>query len=160
MASFSSAFTQLPIDWIVIGALVALIALDALRSGSNRATTIALAAPFAFLFMTGLPTTAVLGTLSSQLQAGAAQGLLFGALFVALFFVFYRIVDSFSETGGVVQALLAGVSATAVFVVVWLQVPALQSLWQFGPQVQLVFGEAYRLWWMLAAYLALAFVRS
>lgn len=31
---------------------------------------------------------------------------------------------------------------------------------RFGDQVQAVFGEAYRFWWLAASYITLAAVRS
>ena len=160
LPSLTSLPMNWPTDWIILGAIAAIIALDALRSGSSRAVALSLAAPLALLLTNAIPQAALLGPVSTQLTTTAAQALLFGAVFVMLFFALYRIVYSFSETGGVVQALLSGIAAATMLIVVWLQVPALLSLWHFGPQVQLVFGEVYRLWWLVAALIALAFVRT
>ncbi len=156
----TSLLAHWPTDWILLGAFAVFVALDALRSGSARAATLALAAPLSLVLVDALPQTFLAGSLSQQFAAPAAQVVLFALIFGVLFLLIHRIVYSFSENGGVLQALIAGVAATAAVAVVWLQIPALQSLWQFGPQAQLVFGEAYRLWWLIGAYTALAFVRS
>jgi hypothetical protein len=160
LGSLSGVIAHWPTDWIIIGAFAAVIALDTMRSGSARAATLALVAPLSLLMVNMVPQAFIAGQVSQQLTAPAAQVLLFAVIFGVLFLVIHRIIFSFSENGGPIQALIAGLSATAVFVVVWLQVPALESLWHFGPQVQLVFGEVYRLWWLIGAYIALAFVRS
>ncbi|OGG53886.1 hypothetical protein A3H16_00350 [Candidatus Kaiserbacteria bacterium RIFCSPLOWO2_12_FULL_53_8] len=156
----ANIFSHWPTDWIIIGALVAFIALDALRSGSARAASLVLALPATVLLTNALPQAVVVGPLSAQFTAPAAQLIIFAAIFVLLYIACHRIIFTFSEDGGVLQALITGVSATVVLVVILLQVPGLQSLWHFGDQVQLVFGEAYRFWWLLAAYGGLAFVRS
>jgi hypothetical protein len=39
----TSLISHWPIDWIILGAFAVLIGLDAIRSGSNRAASIALA---------------------------------------------------------------------------------------------------------------------
>jgi hypothetical protein len=149
-----------PTDWIVVGALAALIALDALRSGSARAIAVAIAAPLALVLSSTLSSAFLFVSIAPQLQSPAAQALTVGVLFVLLFFLIHRLVRSFGELGGPLQALVAGIAAAAVVLVVWQQVPALQSLWHFGPQVQLVFGATYRFWWMLLAYAGLAYIRG
>ncbi|MBI4090795.1 MAG: hypothetical protein HY422_02120, partial [Candidatus Komeilibacteria bacterium] len=64
------------------------------------------------------------------------------------------------EEGLTIQAAIAGVAAAGVVVTMWVATPPLQSLWQFGPQVQEIFGETYRFFWLISAFAALAFVRS
>ena len=152
--------THLPVDWIIIGVLVIVIAFDAIRSGSARAATLALTAPLTLLLFGALSHAAIAGPVVAQFSAVSAQMLLFGAVFVVTFLFMSRIVDSFSGNGGVLQGLLAGIAGTVVLLVISLQVPALQTLWHFGPQVQLIFGEAYRFWWLLVAFAVLAFVRG
>ena len=158
--SFSGILANLPTDWILLGVLAVITALDVLRSGSTRAATVAIVAPLTLLVTATLPGAVIAGPVSQQFTQPAAEALLFGVIFIILFLFVYRILNTFSENGGVVQASITGVAAVAVLVVVWLQVPALQSLWQFGPQVQMVFGESYRFWWLVAAYAGLAFVRG
>jgi len=160
IASFPISSAYFSIDWILIGVLVVVIALDAMRSGSARAGSIAIAAPLALLLSGAVSQAAFIGSVVGQFSGASAQALLFGAIFIVTFLFVNRIVDSFSGSGGLVQATFAGIAATAVLLVVWLQVPGLQSLWHFGPQIQMIFGEAYRFWWLIVAYAALAVVRS
>ncbi len=152
--------TQWPTDWIIIGAFAAFMALDALRSGSTRAAALMLSLPAALLVTNALQGSFFLGPLSAQFTAPNAQAGIFVAIAIFLYLAVHRAIFSFSDSGGVVQALIAGLAVAVVFVVVWLQVPALQSVWQLGPQVQAVFSETYRFWWLIASYVALAFVRS
>ena len=159
-SAWGSTFSALPMDWIIIAILIALIALDTLRSGTARAAALMLSLPAA-LFLTGvLPKAALIGPASAQFTAPLAQVAIFVIIFGALYIVAHRTIFSYSEGAPVIQAIITGLAATIVLVVVFLQVSALQSLWSFGPQVQAVFGEAYRFWWLLLSYAALAFVRS
>lgn len=160
IASLPISPAHLSIDWIIIGVLAIAIALDAIRSGSARAASLALAAPLTLLLFNALSQAMILGAIVVQFSGTSAQMLLFAAIFIAMFLFVNRIVDSFSENVGIARAAIAGVAATAVLLEVWLQVPGLQSLWHFGPQIQTMFGEAYRFWWLLIAYAALAFVRG
>ncbi|MDP2648684.1 MAG: hypothetical protein Q8P19_02180, partial [bacterium] len=86
---------------------------------------------------------------------------LFFVMLVALFFFSRRIIGFWSDSREcVVQALMAGLATTIIALVVWLQIPSLDAVWHFGPQIQNVFSEAYRFWWLLISFAALAFVRS
>lgn len=158
--ALSSVLTNWPIDWVIVGAFAVLVALDTMRSGSARAASLSIAAPLTLLLVAALPGAFLAGQAVQQLTAPAAQVLLFAVIFGVLFLVIHRIIYSYSEVGGPLQAVIAGAAAAAVFATVWIQIPALQSVWHFGPQVQAVFGEAYRLWWLLAGYLAFAVIRG
>ncbi len=150
-----------PTDWIIIGAIAVFIALDTLRSGGTRASALALALPVGLFTLDALPRALFIGSVSKQFSTPVLQAVLFGIVFVALYVLIYRIIGFYStSTGAPIEALLTGLAATAILMVVWLQVPALNSLWHFGSQVQAVFGESYRFWWLAASYLALAFARS
>lgn len=159
--SLSSLVTQWPTDWIILVALAVFVAFDALRAGSNRAATLALAAPLSVVAFNELSQTAFISTFLAQFSAPLAQAVLFGILIIIFFLFIRRIVGLWGDTSeGPLQALIAGVACAGIVATVWLQVPALDSLWHFGPQVHLVFGEAYRLGWLLAGTAALAYVRS
>ena len=160
LGSLSVSTLHVPTDWILLAVFALIVALDTYRSGSARAVTLTLVAPLTMILITVLPQAIILGPLSQQFSAPAAQTLLFGVIFAVLFLVMHRIVYSFSENGGALQAPIAALAATAVLAVVWLQAPALVYLWHFGPQVQLVFGEGYRFWWLLGAYVALSAIRG
>ena len=159
VTSWGFAFTNWPTDWIVIGAVAMLIALDSLRSGRARASALALSLPATLLITSALPHAAFLGTLGAT-TSSVMQVVVFTGIFIAMYISAYRMIFSFSDGGGVIQSLVAGIAAAIILTVVWLLVPALHSIWHFGPQVQAVFGEAYRFWWLLASFAALAFVRS
>lgn len=158
--AWGAVFTQWPTDWFIIGAVAALMALDALRSGSARAASLALSLPVTLFLLEALPEAMFVGPMVAGLTSPMEQLVIFVVLFVAAYLGAHRIIFTFSDGGGVVQAIIAGLAGAIVLIVVWLQVPGLQSIWHFGDQVQAVFGEAYRFWWLVAAYAGLAFVRS
>ena len=160
IASLPTSFAHVSMDWVIVAVLVILISLDAIRSGSARAATLAISAPLTLVLFNALSHAAIAGPVAAQFSGVSAQMLLFGVVFVVTFLMINRIVDSFSGTGGVVQAVIAGIAGTAVLLAVWVQVPGLQSLWHFGPQVQMIFSESYRFWWLLASYIGLAAIRS
>lgn len=157
----TNLFTHWPTDWIIIGAIAVFIALDTLKNGGTRASALALSLPATLFVLEALPRALFIGAISKQFSTPVLQAVLFGIVFVTLYILIYRIIGFYStSTGAPVEALLTGLAATAILVVVWLQVPALDSLWHFGTQVHAVFGEAHRFWWLAASYLALAFARS
>lgn len=157
----SNALTHWPTDWIIIGAVAALVAFDTLRNGGTRASALALALPAALYVLAALPKALFIGDVSKQFSTPLLQTVLFGIVFVALYVLTYRIIGFYStSTGAPIEALLTGLAATAILLIVWLQVPSFDSLWHFGPQVHAVFAESYRFWWLGASYLALAFARS
>ena len=55
------------------------------------------------------------------------------------------------------QSLLSGIAATLILLLVWLQVPSLDSIWHFSDEIRMLFGEAYRLLWLILAFLLMAF---
>lgn len=148
-------------DWIIVAALVIVIAFDTLRSGSNRASALALALPTTLLVREQLSSAAFVSGLVGQFSTPLLQVVLFAILFVPLYFFSYRIIGAWgSSSGRPVEALLTGLASTAIVVIVWLSIPALDAVWHFGPQAQYVFSESYRFWWLLVSYGALAFARS
>ncbi len=151
---------QWPTDWIIIVAVAIFIALDARRSGTARAAPLMVSLPAVLLITNTLPDAIFLGVLSVQITAPLAEAAIFVGIAILLYFVAHRAIFSFSEGGGVVQALIAGFAASVILVIVWLQVPALESVWSFGDQVRMIFGEAYRFWWLIAAFAGLTFARS
>lgn len=158
--AFSTISSHWPTDWITIGAFAAFVALDSLRNGPARAASVALALPATLLLVGALPQALFLASFSLQFETPVGQLIIFAIVFGLLFFAIHRVVFNFSESRGPLQALMAGLAAAVILVVVWLQVPALQSVWDFGPQVEAVFGETYRFWWLVASYVALVFTRS
>ncbi|MBI5470004.1 hypothetical protein HY968_01620 [Candidatus Kaiserbacteria bacterium] len=161
MDIFSAAFFASQLDWIIIAVVAVLISLECFRAGPARAISIALSFPLALLLRDSLSNAAYAGPLAASLTTPVLQAALFGILFGGSFFLVYRMTYSFDVgSPGLAQAILCGAAATAVIVAVWIMTPVLQDIWHFGPNVQSVFGAAYRLWWLLAAYFALAFARG
>lgn len=152
---------SVPMDWIFLGGATILIAFDVLRNGASRAAALAIALPGAVLLKILLPSAFLLGSLSADPSGTVADGLLFLALVVALYLLVRRMDRSYAGDGGqAIQALLCGAATVAIFAVLWLQVPALAALWQFGPDVSMIFGAQYAFWWLIGSYAVLAFLRD
>lgn len=161
LAALMSVFSNIPLDWVVIAVFAFIMAADALRGGPSRATALALALPLTLLVAGALPDARLMGGIASQLTSPLLSVIFDGILLVIVFICMYRITDTYSaDSAHPIQALFSGVAVAAIAVVVWLQIPALDSVWHFGPQIQALFGEVYRFWWLLIAYIALAFARG
>src|SRR3989338_2929609 len=157
----ANSLSAIPTDWIVIVSFAILIAFDSVRPGTARASALALSLPVTLFLISALPHAKVLSGIAGQFATPALKAVLFGIVFVVAYILVRRMsVPNRNNSGASIQALIAGVATVAVVVVVWLQVPELQSVWHFGAQVQSVFGEAYRFWWVTGAFVALAFVES
>lgn len=160
LSGIGNFFAYIPLDWIIIAALAILLAFDCLRSGTKRVIALSLAFPLAYLLFASISSARFLSSLSAQSASPMLQSLLFGAILVGMYFMMRRISSGYGRSEiALAQSAIASLAASAIVIVIWLQVPALQSIWHFGPQIQAVFGEAYKFWWLLAAYAALAFVR-
>ena len=154
-------FARGSVDWIIIGALCALIAAESLRGGSNRAVSLALALPLTLFMREALTDAALVGPLAASLSTPLLQTLLFTGILVLVYLLVHRVIMFYgNSSGSVLSALLVGAGCTMLLVITWLEVDALHSLWQFGPQVQALFSQGYRFWWILVSYAALAFARS
>jgi len=150
-------FTNLMFDWLIVGALVLLLTLDAARSGSNRVTALALSFPLSASLFSVLPGTLFVGAL----VAGASpfvQGIIALGLVVILFILAYRILDSYGEPSFFL-GILAGIAGAVVVVTVWVGFDSVHALWKFGPSVTAVFGDTYAVLWILGAFAVLAFAR-
>lgn len=155
------SFASLSFDWIIIAVFALIAAFDAYRSGSGRVAAFSLALPLSAFMLPLIAKTAILGGLSAQFATPVLRVVLWVIVFGILFALISRVTYSYSDASNrPIQALIAGIAASVVLVVMWLQLPMLEILWDFGPSVTAVFGEAYRFLWLLVAYFALAFVRS
>jgi hypothetical protein len=161
MSGVFSLFTALPVDWLILGGIAVVVALDSLRSGIGRAISLSLALSLALLIFPLVEQTVFIGTLEI-LQTPAMQAALFGALTAALFLLMRRLGFDYLDSGmgEPVQALLAGAATAVVLICVWLQVPILNDWWTFNTTIQTFFAEQYRLLWLLGAYAVLAFARG
>ncbi len=154
------SFNTLPIDWIILAAIALVIGIECFRSGPARSTALALALPLALVLREALSHAAFIGTLVTSLTMPLAQAAILIALIVGCYVVVSRMTDTFGGAGGILQALLMGIAVSAMVAVIWIDTSALQSVWHFGPSIQMIFGEAYRFWWLLIALLAIGFARS
>ncbi|HWO07221.1 MAG TPA: hypothetical protein VNM40_01400 [Candidatus Paceibacterota bacterium] len=161
MEALSGVFDAVPIDWLVLGGITVVVALDVLRAGLGRAIAISIALPLAAFLFTLVDETVVLGSLDA-LSGATAQAGLFAVLAVALFFLVSRMGLDYVDggMGEPVQALLAGGATAAIFASIWLQMPILSEWWSLSDQVQAIFAPAFRFWWIVGSYAALAFARG
>ncbi len=160
LESLTGFFTGGSLDWFILAGCAGVLALDAVRSGPARAAALALSLPVALFLSQAITKAVLLGTFAAQFATPAGQLTVLAVVFVLAYICTYKMIASFSNGVGALEALIAGLGATVVLVVVFLEITALGAIWQFGDQVQAIFGAAYRFWWLIAAYLGLAFVRS
>jgi hypothetical protein len=154
-------FSSLPADWIIVGSFGVLALVDALRVGSARISTLAVAALITLVVHQTFAPAVFLGALSATLSTPVLQAALFGVLYVIVFIFIRRVYIDYGELQGQpLQAIVAAVAVTALMLVVWVQVPALQAVWHFGGQVAAVFGDSFRFWWIFASLGALAFAKA
>ena len=156
----ASAFSQIPIDWLIIAVFFITVTVDAVRAGSVRACAFALSLPVSFFLFQLIPQTIVLGPLTAAFQSPIEKAVIFLILEVVLFVCVHQMLFSYDRYSSVFSAVVAGLSATVVVLVIWIQIPALQSLWHFDGQVQTIFGGSYSFLWLIASYLGLAFIGS
>jgi len=153
-------FTNIPVDWAILAVSAIFAAFDVVRNGAKRVSMLALALPATVLLISALSNDAILGPLSKQFSTPVLQAVLFAIILTVMYVLAGRLGISYGgESGQPLQALLGGLAVTAILVCIWVTTPALQSVWHFGPQVQEIFGESYRFWWILGSYGALAFIR-
>lgn len=134
---------------------------DALRSGSGRVSTIAIAALVTLAVYAAVPQAAYLDVLTRQLSTPVLQAALFGVIFMLTFLLVRKMFYDYDEMHGQpIPAIFAALAVTIIIIAVWLQAPALEAVWRFGPQVKSIFGEAFRFWWLLIALAALAFAKA
>lgn len=149
-----------PIDWLILGAVAIAFALDSMRSGTAKSTAAILAALTAPLVLTWATSAVALASVAAQFDSSTAQAILFGTVFFAMAFLFYRIVFTYADAPGIIKPVVLGVSTMIIVTLTWLHVPALDALWHFGASVRTVFADQYRLWWTLASLIGVGYVRG
>jgi|GEM_PF-650248 hypothetical protein len=159
--TLATSISHISIDWFIFAALIVLLTIDALRSGSGRTAAIALALPAAGLFFEGLSKTAVIGQLVATAASPLAQAILFIALVVGLYFVINRMMPHYDDiSGSPLLGVLSGLATAVAIMATWVHLPFLAAIWHFGGPTVHLFDDPFRLWWLLASFLALAFVRG
>ena len=161
MGNIAGFIQAVPIDWFILGGILVLVGLDTLRCGIGRACALAVALPLALFLHSLIDSAAFLGGVGFFASSTGSVGV-FAALLIASYILVRRMGLDYIDggMGQPVQALLAGAAVTAIFAVVWLQLPLFDSLWHFDTQVSAIFAEQFRLFWLLGAYAALAFARG
>lgn len=157
-ASYIPALALPSLDIIIIAGVFGFIALDAMRSGTDRAAAVVIALLSASLLTNLLWSAAFVGASVAGLAATVHAGI-FGAVAVIAFLLAGRIVRSVGG-GGFIQAALAAFSATAIALVIWHMTPALFALWDFNAAINAIFAEGYRFWWIAVSLALLAFARG
>jgi hypothetical protein len=156
----SNFLSHLPIDWIILFVLTVFFASEVVRAGSSKIYGLVLALPTAILLSDVLPKAGIIGSISSQLSSPVLRTVVFGIIFACSYIIVRRVMPYGRSGGGLLQGAISGIAATAIVVVIWIQVPELKSVWSFGGQVQNVFGELYQFWWLAGSYSALAFAKN
>lgn len=153
--------SAIPLGWIIVAVLFMLFTFDAMRSGSGRVAVLVLSSIVSVFLYDLAPHTAVLGSLlTPDVKAPILAGI-FAIVFVITYLLIYRGTATFSGiSGGLFFSLLAGICGSITLLVAWQQVPALVQVWNFGTQIQTVFGAAFALPWLLLCLVILAFIRS
>jgi hypothetical protein len=161
METITGFFSSVPLDYFIIGGIILIVAVDSLRSGIGRAAAVSVALTLAFVFHQFLASAAFLGTLP-MLSSGIAAAGAVGGLVVLAYFLVRRMGLEYIDggMGQPIQAAIASLAVTIILIVTWLGIPALTDVWQFNSQIQSLFAESYRLFWLLGAFAALAFARG
>lgn len=161
MEMVSNFFTGVPIDWIVLAGLIFVLTIDSLRSGMGRAASLAIAFPLAAILFSLIGSAAFIGNLGF-IDSVTGAAVAFGALVIVAYVFGRRMGIDYMDSGigQPVQSFLAAVAATAIIVLVWLGLPELHDLWFPEAQLQAIFADAYRLWWLLGAFAILIFARG
>ena len=146
----------------MLGGVALILAADSLRSGMGRAAALAVALPLTLVLHSFLKTAVVLGSVSALSGSSMVQAGVFAVLLALSYFMVRRMGLDFLNggTGQPIQAILVGVAAAAILAIVWLQVPVLSQILPFSGQTKAILAEQFRFWWLLGAYLALAFARG
>lgn len=158
--ALQSFLSSVPVGWFALIIAGIVIIFDAMRSGSNRAAVFSLAFPFALTVYSLLHSAVLIGPIIAG-GSTSLQAIIFLASAVASYLIIDRILMSFGGfPNGFITALFAAVAVIIVTLAVWAQAPGLSSFWYFGSGTAAAFSAAYRLWWLLAAYIALIFSRA
>jgi len=158
--ALTGAFAAVPIDWLVLGILAFIAAVDILRAGARRICVASLALPVALLLFSTMQDAAFVNSFMAQLSAPLVQTALIGGLFVVMYVLISRLGLSWGdESGQVLQAALGGVAFAVIVATFWVATPELAPIWKFGAQASEIFGEQYRFFWILGGYGIFAYIR-
>lgn len=160
LSSALTIFSKIPIDWMIIGIFFLIVTVDAIRAGCVRAASLAISFPISVYLYQMVSQTILLSTIDAQFKSNLEQALIFAILEVIVFVCLHQMLYSFDAYTSIMSAVVCGIAATVAVLTVWTNMPLLQAIWAFNPQIQAIFDASYRLLWLLASYLALAFIGS
>ncbi len=161
VAALQSMFTTMPAGFVAIGLFATLITVLTLRFGASLAIAFSLALLLGNTFFGVLPDSFMLGGILSGITSPYVAAGVYGALVVLLTFVINRMTATASDDSArPLFAIATGLATTVIALVVWYMAPQLQSLWHFNEIIQGAFGPAYRVYWIILAFVAFAFVKS
>lgn len=153
MGSFS-------IDLIVLLIAGVAILIDAVRSGPRRGIVFVLTSQIAFSIWSYLATAAFIGKASVSLSSMLLKGGMFIIIFGLVFFLLYRIIPAGIGGTSPLSALVVGICSVIMLAILWLQVYPLVAILPPSHIVQVIFAPAYRFFWFVGVYAALAFARK
>ena len=148
-------------DWVSLGLFAVVVTLVTIRWGTQYAVAFSLAAPLTLFIYNALPWTAFIGPYTSRLVNPPVQAIVVVGILVALFVLINRMMPHAATMGSFpIQAILTGLATAIVVVVVVLQFPALGNYIDLSPLIHTIFGPAYNIFWLIAAYISLAIARQ
>ena len=160
LSFITNIFGSVSVDWLVIGALVVFVALDAMRSGTGRAAALIFSLPATLLVWNILPSAFFIGPFITTLPSWGPL-VLFIVLAILMYVLCRQIIGEFSSFGnGPIPALLTGVATVIILLIVWLQMPQLKNIWDFGASIDALFAGQWSFWWLIGSLGILSFVRQ
>ncbi len=154
-------FTTVPAGVVAIGLFATFITVLTLRFGASLAIAFSIALVIGHTLFSALPDSFMLGSVLSGITSPVMAAGIYGGLVVLLTIVLYRMTATTSdESARPLFAIATGIATTVVMLTVWYMAPQLQSLWHFNEIIQGAFGSAYRVYWIFAAFVVFAFVKS
>lgn len=152
-------FTTLPVDLVAAVLFATFITVATLRLGASFAISLSLSLIVSTFLFAALPSAYMIGGMVSGVTPTVAAAL-YGGMLVLLTFVLYRATSTVSDGSSTpLFSIATGLATTVVVLVMW-HITPLNVLWHFNPMIQGIFGDAYRLFWLLLAFIAFAFVKS
>jgi hypothetical protein len=158
--SIVGMFAGIPLDWLIAGTALVVMVLGTMLRGTIYPTALSLSLPVALILFNAASHTAFMGGIARQFSTPIEQVVLFAILTVIVFICMYRICTTFDHSSPPLVALVASLATVIIVIVFWIQITPLEFLWRPGAQMQSLFGDQYAFFWLIGAYLALAFARS
>lgn len=147
---------NLPMDWITVGIVFLVLAIDLYRSGPTRSASLALGSLIALPLYQLLGKTIGIGAAFTALP-GVAHAVVFAGLVVLCYVFLSRMVLPFSPGGSFLQTLFGALSTSIILLAVVMQIPPLVDLWHPSLLLTTFFAEPYLIFWIVLSLAVLAF---